>query len=108
LGAGSSAARARTGWAAGPTVVHRDDVLPAWPALPGKGEALWRSLAATDGDVLVFVDADLRSFSPSYVTGLLGPLLTDRSVHLVKGLYERPFAGDEGDVQPSAGGRVTD
>ena len=36
---------------------------------------MWRSLAATDGDVVVFVDADLRSFTPAYITGLLGPLL---------------------------------
>ena len=108
LDSGSSDATARRAAAAGATVVHRDDVLPRWPALPGKGEALWRSLAATDGDVLVFVDADLRSFNPSYVTGLLGPLLTDRSVHMVKGLYERPFADADGDVQPSGGGRVTE
>ena len=30
--------------AAGARVVHRDDVLPDVPAVPGKGEALWRSL----------------------------------------------------------------
>jgi glucosyl-3-phosphoglycerate synthase len=108
LDSGSSDATARRAAAAGATVVHRDDVLPGWPALPGKGEALWRSLAVTDGDLLVFVDADLRSFSPSYVTGLLGPLLTDRTVQMVKGLYERPLAGADGDVQPSGGGRVTE
>ena len=55
--------------AAGATVVHRDDVLPAVRPLPGKGEVLWRSLAATTGDVLVFVDADLRYFSPTSSPG---------------------------------------
>jgi glucosyl-3-phosphoglycerate synthase len=108
LDSGSSDATALRAASAGATVVHRDDVLPQWPSLPGKGEALWRSLAATDGDVLVFVDADLRSFSPSYVTGLLGPLLTDRTVALVKGLYERHWNGDAADAQPSGGGRVTE
>jgi glucosyl-3-phosphoglycerate synthase len=109
LDSGSSDGTGLRAAAAGATVVHRDDVLPQWPALPGKGEALWRSLAATDGDVLVFVDADLRSFSPSYVTGLLGPLLTDRTVALVKGLYERPWNGEvAAGAQPSGGGRVTE
>ena len=76
-------------------------------SLPGKGEVLWRSLAATTGDVLVFVDADLRTFSSSYVTGLLGPLLTDRSVALVKGVYDRPLR--DGDACCAAGGgRVTE
>jgi len=107
LDSGSSDATGRVAAAAGATVVHRDDVLPGWPAVAGKGEALWRSLAATDGDVLVFVDADLRSFRASYVIGLLGPLLTDRSVALVKGLYDRPLtSGDE--LVAGGGGRVTE
>jgi glucosyl-3-phosphoglycerate synthase len=107
LDSGSADATGLVAAAAGATVVHRDDVLPGWPAVAGKGEALWRSLAATDGDVLVFVDADLRSFDASYVSGLLGPLLTDRSVAMVKGLYERPLAnGDE--VVLDGGGRVTE
>jgi glucosyl-3-phosphoglycerate synthase len=93
--------------AAGATVVHRDRVLPRLPARPGKGEVLWRSLAATTGDVLVFVDADLRSFTPSYVRGLLGPLLTDRGVALVKAVYERPLR-DGSAVLAAGGGRVTE
>jgi glucosyl-3-phosphoglycerate synthase len=93
--------------AAGATVVHRDEVLPHLPAVSGKGEAMWRGLAATTGDVVVFVDADLQSFTPSYVTGLLGPLLTDDSVALVKAVYERPLV--EGSTVVSAGGgRVTE
>ena len=53
-----------------------------------------------------FVDADLESFSSSYVTGLLGPLLTDRSVALVKAVYDRPLRS-AGEVLPAGGGRVT-
>jgi glucosyl-3-phosphoglycerate synthase len=88
-------------------VVRRDEILPDWPAVPGKGEAMWRSLAATDGDVIVFLDADLQSFTPSYLTGLLGPLLTDPQVQLVKAVYERPLV--EGSAVVSAGGgRVTE
>jgi glucosyl-3-phosphoglycerate synthase len=93
--------------AAGATVVHRDSVLPQLPAVVGKGEAMWRSLAVTTGDVVVFVDADLQSFTPAYITGLLGPLLTDDTVHLVKAVYERPLV--EGSSMVSAGGgRVTE
>jgi glucosyl-3-phosphoglycerate synthase len=93
--------------AAGARVVHVDDVVPGVPRVPGKGEALWRSLAATSADVIVFVDADLLSFQPSYVTGLLGPLLTDPDISFVKAMYDRPLiVGD--DEHPSGGGRVTE
>ena len=92
---------------AGADVYERGDVLPRVPPLPGKGEVMWRSLACTTGDVVVFVDADLASFSSSYVTGLLGPLLTDRSVSLVKAAYERPLRTVDG-VVPTGGGRVTE
>ena len=80
---------------------------PSSCRLPGKGEALWRSLAATSGDILVFVDADLLDFSTSFVTGLLGPLLTDPSVQLVKATYDRPLTHGE-TVVPAGGGRVTE
>jgi glucosyl-3-phosphoglycerate synthase len=89
--------------AAGATVVHRDEVLPEIPARPGKGEALWRAVAATRSDLVVFVDADLRSFTPSYVTGLVGPLLADRDLVLVKASYDRPR-----DASGAGGGRVTE
>lgn len=107
LDSGSRDATARVARDAGARVVHRDEVLPRIPSVPGKGEALWRAVAATDADVLVFVDADLRSFTPTYVTGLLGPLLTDPTVALVKAVYERPLvAGSE--VVAAGGGRVTE
>jgi glucosyl-3-phosphoglycerate synthase len=104
---GSTDRTAEVARAAGARVVHRDEILPDLPAVHGKGEAMWRSLAATDGDVLVFVDADLQSFTPAYVTGLLGPLLCDPQVQLVKAVYERPLV--EGSAVMSAGGgRVTE
>ena len=59
--------------------------------------------------MLVFVDADLRSFTPSYVSGLLGPLLTDRAVALVKAVYERPLAATAPTrCATGGGGRVTE
>jgi glucosyl-3-phosphoglycerate synthase len=77
--------------AAGADVVAQDDVLPHLTPLSGKGEALWKSLAVTSGDLIVFIDADLLNFSPAFVTGLLGPLLTDPGVAYVKACYDRPY-----------------
>ncbi|MCX5256261.1 MULTISPECIES: glucosyl-3-phosphoglycerate synthase [Streptomyces] len=89
--------------AAGARVVHRDDILPRIPAVPGKGEVLWRSLLATSGDIVCFIDADLKEFSSDFVSGIVGPLLTDPEVDLVKGMYDRPLGGAAGQ-----GGRVTE
>jgi len=69
----------------------------------GKGQAMRASLEAADGDIIAFVDADVTNFAPHFVTGLLGPLLTDDSVSLVKGFYQRPLHG-----APDGGGRVTE
>jgi len=93
--------------AAGARVVHRDAILPRLRPVQGKGEVMWRSLHATSGDVVAFVDADLRDFSASFVSGLLGPILTDPGVVLVKGMYDRPLAAGA-QVLPAGGGRVTE
>ena len=89
-------------------VVHaaagvRPDLGPA----RGKGEALWKSLHVTTGDVLVFVDSDLVEWGPHFVSGLLGPLLTVPEVALVKAVYDRPLL-DAAGHEAEAGGRVTE
>jgi glucosyl-3-phosphoglycerate synthase len=93
--------------AAGATVYRTREVARHLGSFPGKGEALWKSLLVTKGDLLVFVDADLTHWGPHFVTGLLGPLLDDRRVLLVKGFYERLYKGDDGSVTAD-GGRVTE
>jgi glucosyl-3-phosphoglycerate synthase len=65
--------------AAGATIVHRDEVLPHLPAVSGKGESMWRGLAAT----------------------------TDDTVALVKAVYERPLV-EGSSVVSAGGGRVTE
>jgi glucosyl-3-phosphoglycerate synthase len=90
--------------AAGAKVHHRDDILPAVGSRPGKGEVLWKALAVASGELIVYVDADLTDFRPHFVTGLLGPLLTDPSVLMVKAFYDRPLL----DVSAAGGGRVTE
>lgn len=100
---GSADRTAEVAAAAGARVVHRDDILPRLPAVPGKGEVLWRSLLVTSGDIVCFVDADLKDFSAQFVSGIVGPLLTEPDVQFVKAMYDRPL-GDE----PGQGGRVTE
>jgi glucosyl-3-phosphoglycerate synthase len=99
---------ARAARRAGAAVHASRDVAPWAGSLPGKGEALWKSLFVTAGDVLVFVDADLTQWGPHFVTGLLGPLLSDPGVQLVKGFYDRLLATAEGGHAGTEGGRVTE
>ena len=96
--------------AAGARVVRREDVLPQLSPVPGKGEVLWRSVAATTGDVIVFIDSDLVDFDPAFVPSLLGPILTVPDVALVKGFYRRPLRLETPDEESMehGGGRVTE
>ncbi|MBY8884942.1 glucosyl-3-phosphoglycerate synthase [Streptomyces sp. PTM05] len=107
MDSGSTDRTAEVAERAGARVVHRDEVLPRIPAVPGKGEVLWRSLLATSGEIVCFVDADLRDFDASFVHGIVGPLLTDPGVRLVKAMYDRPLETG-GAVVPAGGGRVTE
>lgn len=100
---GSTDRTSQVAAAAGARVVHRDEILPRIPTLPGKGEVLWRSLLVTSGDIVCFIDADLKEFSSDFVSGIVGPLLTEPGVDLVKGMYDRPLGGAAGQ-----GGRVTE
>ncbi|MCA1824698.1 MAG: glucosyl-3-phosphoglycerate synthase [Mycobacteriales bacterium] len=104
---GSTDGTQRVAAAAGARVVDVAEVLPAYGAITGKGDALWKSLAATSGDIVCWVDADITNIHPRFVYGLLGPLLVDPDVHYVKGFYERPLAG-AGGLAPTGGGRVTE
>jgi glucosyl-3-phosphoglycerate synthase len=104
---GSTDRTATAAVAAGARVVRADQVLVPRGTVAGKGEALWKSLHVTDGDLVVFIDSDLISFDPHFVVGLLGPLLTDPAIGYVKGFYDRPLSTVEGLV-PTGGGRVTE
>jgi glucosyl-3-phosphoglycerate synthase len=103
----STDATAEVAARAGAAVYRAAGVAPGTGTYPGKGEALWKSLFVARGDLLVFVDADLTHWGPHFVTGLLGPLLADQQVLLVKGFYERLFTGSDGSTSAD-GGRVTE
>lgn len=96
--------------AAGARVVSSEQAVPEVPTRPGKGEALWRSLAVTSGDIVVFVDSDLINPHPMFVPWLVGPLLTGGGIHLVKGFYRRPLNSSDasGSARATGGGRVTE
>jgi glucosyl-3-phosphoglycerate synthase len=89
--------------AAGARVVRAADVLAEFGAGHGKGEAMWKSLYEAEGDLIVWCDADVLGFGAHYVTGLLGPLLTNSEIGFVKGFYDRP-----GELAGERGGRVTE
>ena len=92
---------------AGARVIQQDAMLAeAGPAL-GKGDAMWRSLAMTEADVVCFLDGDTADPDPRHLQGLIGPLLLDTDLVLVKGAFDRPLARGEVEL-PHEGGRVTE
>jgi glucosyl-3-phosphoglycerate synthase len=91
----------------GAKVYDSKSVLPKQGSYRGKGENLWKSLYALDGDIIVWVDADISNIAPKFVYGLVGPLLEDESISYVKAFYERPIRSSGG-IAPSGGGRVTE
>jgi glucosyl-3-phosphoglycerate synthase len=82
-------------------------LMPERGPVLGKGDAMWRALAILTGDVVCFLDADSESFGSHFACGLLGPLLCERDIALVKGFYRRPFRIGEVTL-PDEGGRVTE
>ena len=99
----SSDGTAERAGAAGARVVAAGSLLGDEGWGPGKGKAMWEGLYAASGDLIVYLDADVTSFSAHYVSGLVGPLLLEPGTGFVKAFYERPLDGRLGE-----GGRVTE
>jgi glucosyl-3-phosphoglycerate synthase len=105
--AGSADGTAQVAAAAGARVIQQDDVLSEHGRALGKGDAMWRAVSATCSEVVCFLDGDTGNPDLAHLQGLLGPLLSDRSIQLVKGAFDRPLRA--GDVElPNEGGRVTE
>jgi glucosyl-3-phosphoglycerate synthase len=91
----------------GAEVHGQGQLMPELGPVLGKGDAMWRALSVLSGELICFLDADSELVGPHYVYGLLGPLLSDPSISLVKGRYRRPFRlGTQ--TFPDGGGRVTE
>ncbi|HEX6269504.1 MAG TPA: glucosyl-3-phosphoglycerate synthase [Anaerolineales bacterium] len=89
-----------------PVYIHQS-VLPQYGARPGKGEALWKSLYCTRGDIVIWLDTDIVNIHPRFAYGLIGPLLLRPDVQFIKGFYRRPLrVGNK--TQAGGGGRVTE
>jgi glucosyl-3-phosphoglycerate synthase len=100
---GSVDGTAAVATAAGADVVTASDILPEFGTEGGKGQAMWKGLHVTTGEIVAFCDSDVTNFGPEFVTGTVGPLLMREDVGFVKAFYARPFDGREGE-----GGRVTE
>jgi glucosyl-3-phosphoglycerate synthase len=100
---GSTDATGDAARAEGAHVFRVDELLPELPPGSGKGNAMWKSLYVCRGDLLCWVDADIRNFRADFVARLLTPLLGDPDIGMVKGFYRRPLDGE-----PTGGGRVTE
>jgi glucosyl-3-phosphoglycerate synthase len=91
----------------GARVYTSKDILHRCGTYRGKGENLWKSLYVLEGDIIVWIDADISNISPKFVYGLVGPLLSNPRVEYVKAFYERPFR-TAGELVTAGGGRVTE
>jgi glucosyl-3-phosphoglycerate synthase len=91
----------------GARVVQHPDVLARYGSYPGKGEALWKSLFESNGDIVVWCDTDVRNWHPRMAYGTLGPLLVEPRIQYVKGYYQRPIV-EGGVLREGGGGRVTE
>lgn len=91
----------------GAVVLQESELMPEFGPARGKGDAMWRGLAATQGDVVAFLDTDTEDFAPGFLPGLLGPLFDDPGLQLVKGSFRRPLRIGE-ESHPDEGGRVTE
>jgi len=91
----------------GADVYNASECLPEYGNYRGKGENLWKALYLLSGDIIVYVDSDIKNIHPRFVYGLVGPLIKSPDIHYVKAFYDRPLAYSEG-LRPTGGGRVTE
>lgn len=91
----------------GAQVYAAETTLPEYGHHRGKGENLWKALYLLEGDIIVYVDSDIKNIHPRFVYGLVGPLIQNPDIHYVKAFYDRPIAFSDG-MRPTGGGRVTE
>ena len=92
----------------GADVYQASDILPHLEPFVGKGENLWKALFITTGDIIVYLDADIKNIHHRFAYGLIGPLFLNQGIKFTKAFYDRPIATRGRKVRPTGGGRVTE
>ena len=92
----------------GAEFIQRKDIAEELGPSRGKGDALWRALLATDGDIVAFLDGDTCDPDPAHLIGIIGPLLLRHDIQIVRASFDRPFKSADGNLTPNEGGRVTE
>ncbi|MGD9237161.1 MAG: glycosyltransferase, partial [Desulfobacterales bacterium] len=92
----------------GADVYKATDILPQLEPFKGKGENLWKALYITKGDIIIYLDADIKNIHHRFAYGLLGPLLLYDNIKFVKAFYDRPISIGRKKMRPTGGGRVTE
>ncbi len=92
----------------GADVYKAAEILPHLDQHTGKGENLWKALYITSGDIIIYLDADIKNIHHRFVYGLLGPLLLNSTIKYTKAFYDRPIALGKNNFRPTGGGRVTE
>jgi len=83
------------------------DILPEMGSKRGKGENLWKAIYQLKGDIIIYIDADIKNIHPRFAYGLLAPLIYRPEIKYVKAFYDRPLVTSK-EVRASGGGRVTE
>ncbi len=107
IDSGSEDATREVARAFGADVYLASEILPEEGDKRGKGENLWKAIYQLEGDIIVYLDADIKNIHPKFAYGLLAPLILREEVKYVKAFYERPLVMSGG-IRPSGGGRVTE
>jgi len=92
----------------GADVYEASSILPNLEKFKGKGENLWKALYVTKGDIIVYIDADIKNIHHRFVYGLIAPLLLFDRIQYTKAFYDRPIAIGKSKIRPTGGGRVTE
>lgn len=92
----------------GADVYEATDILPHLEQFKGKGENLWKALYITKGDIIVYLDADIKNIHHRFAYGLIAPLLLNEQIKYTKAFYDRPIATSDNKIRPTGGGRVTE
>jgi len=92
----------------GAEVYEANSILPNLEQFKGKGENLWKALYVTKGDIIVYIDADIKNIHHRFVYGLIAPLLLFDDIKYTKAFYDRPIAIGKSKIRPTGGGRVTE